>query len=75
MYQVGNTSGFTVMYVQVCSESRREVIYPFVYIPRLKQLHTSYYTILAYGYFSLRNWDKHHCTEDEQANPLLIYAY
>ena len=53
----------------------REVIYPFVCIPREKQLHASYYTILTYGYFSLRNWDKHHCIQDEQANPLLIYAY
>ena len=30
-------------------------------------LHTFNYTVVIYGYFSLRSWDKKYCTQDELA--------
>ena len=30
-------------------------------------LHAFNYTVVTYGYFSLRRWDKNHCTQDELA--------
>ena len=34
-------------------------------------MHAFNYTIITYGYFSLRSWNKDHCVQDKLANPFI----
>ena len=40
----------------------------YVFLRRLK-LHAFNYTIISYGYFNIRRWDKDHSTHNETAIP------
>ena len=45
----------------------------YAFVRRLK-LHEFNYTVITYGYFGLRSWDKDHSAQHEPANPM-IYKF
>ena len=52
-------------------DSKRTNILPlYVFLGRL-MLHTFDYTIITYGYFNIRSWDKDHSTQHEMATLII----
>ena len=54
-------------------KQEKQYISLYAFLRRLK-LHVFNYTIVTYGYVSIRRWDKHHSTQNEMAI-LIIYKF
>ena len=55
-------------------DSKRSNTLPLYAFLRRLMLHAFNYTIITYGYFNIRSWDKNHSTQHEMAI-LIIYRF